>query len=77
LLNGAVKARYVVSKILIPAVIIVAIGWVAFGIWKIKIHLDDKNKPKRTTKHLQKVKDSFEEYTKKMEKQKLKPYERE
>ena len=64
-------------KILIPVAIIVAIGWIAFGIWKIKIYLEEKDKPKRTTKHLQKVKDSFEDYTKKMGEYKLKPHERE
>jgi len=64
-------------KILIPAAIIVAIGWIAYGIWRIKTYRDEKNKPKGTTEHLQKVKKSFDDYAKKMGKYKRKPYQRE
>ena len=64
-------------KILIPAAIIVAIGWIAYGIWRIKIYLDEKNKPKGKTEHLQKVEKSFDDYAKKMREYKRKPYERE
>ena len=63
-------------KILIFAAIIVAGGWIAYGIWRYKIYLEEKREPERKTEHLEKVKRSFEEYTKKMEEYKLKPYER-
>lgn len=64
-------------KVLIFAAIIVAGGWIAYGIWRYKIYLEEKREPERKTEHLEKVKKSFEEYTKKMEQYKRKPYERE
>jgi len=65
------------SKIvIITGVIIVAMGWIAYGVWRIITHYTEKNKPKPTTEHLEKVKKSFDDYTKKMENYKRKPYER-
>jgi predicted negative regulator of RcsB-dependent stress response len=63
-------------KILIAGAIIVVAGWIAYGIWRYKTYLQGKNEPERKTEHLDKVKKSFEEYTKKMEQYKLRPYER-
>jgi flagellar basal body-associated protein FliL len=62
--------------ILIAGVIIVALGWVAYGIWWYKVQQEEKKQPNKKTEHLEKVKKSFEEYTKKMGEYKLKPYER-
>jgi len=65
------------SKIvIITGVIIVAMGWIAYGVWRIITHYTEKDKPKPTTEHLEKVKKSFDDYTKKMENYKRKPYER-
>lgn len=61
----------------IVGAIIVAGGWIAYGIWRYKTYLREKNEPERKTEHLEKVKRSFEEYTKKMKEYELKPYERE
>ena len=63
-------------KILIAGAIIVALGWVAYGIWWYRIQQEEKKEPEKKTEHLEKVKKSFEEYTKKMAEYKLKPYER-
>jgi uncharacterized membrane-anchored protein YhcB (DUF1043 family) len=60
----------------IAGAIIVAGGWIAYGIWRYKIYQEEKKEPGRKTEHLEKVKKSFEDYTKKMEEYKLKPYER-
>jgi hypothetical protein len=62
--------------ILLIAAIIVGIGWVAYGIWDYRERKREKEEPEQSTEHLQKVKKSFEEYTKKMKEYKLKPYER-
>jgi H+/gluconate symporter-like permease len=63
-------------KILIAGAIIVALGWAAYGIWWYKVLQEEKKEPEKKTEHLDKVKKSFEEYTKKMAEYKLKPYER-
>jgi len=55
----------------------VAIGWLAYGVWRIIDHYREKNKPKPTTKHLQQVKKSLEEYAKKLEKFEKPTYKRE
>ena len=60
----------------IVGAIIVAGGWIAYGIWRYKTYQEEKNEPERKTEHLDKVRKSFEEYTKKMGEYKLKPYER-
>jgi uncharacterized protein YxeA len=63
-------------KILIAGAIIVALGWIGYGIWWYKIQQEEKKQPNKKTEHLEKVKKSFEEYTKKMAEYKLKPYEK-
>lgn len=62
--------------ILLIGAILVGIGWIAYGVWQYKERQREKEEPERSTEHLQKVKKSFEEYTKKMEDYELKPYER-
>ena len=63
-------------KILIAGAIIIALGWIAYGIWWYRIQQEEKKEPGKKTEHLEKVKKSFEDYTKKMAEYKLKPYER-
>jgi len=55
------------KTVMITAAIILALGWTAYGIWRIVDHFQEKKRPVSTTKHLQKVKKSFEEYAKKMQ----------
>ncbi len=62
--------------ILLIGVILVGIGWIAYGIWWYRERQREKEEPERSTEHLQKVKKWFEESTKKKKDYKLKPYER-
>lgn len=58
------------------AFIVLALGWTAYGIWEYMERVKEKKEPKRTTEHLENVKKSFQEYTKRIGDYKLKPYER-
>jgi uncharacterized membrane-anchored protein YhcB (DUF1043 family) len=60
----------------IIAAVILAVAWIIYGLWKIIDHFREKKRPKPTTKHLQQVKKSFEEYAKKMESYKKPTYQR-
>jgi len=64
--------------IMIVGTTIVAGGWIAYGVWRYKTHLDEKKnpKPKPRSEHLEKVQKSFDEYAKKMANYKRKTYER-
>ena len=62
--------------VIIVAIVILAMGWIAYGIWRFRTHLSEKDKPRPTTERLQEARKSFEEYTKKMANYKRKPYER-
>ena len=62
--------------VMIVAVIIMAIAWIAYGVWRYRMHLSEKDGAKPTTEHLEKIRNSFEEYTKKLKNFKRKPYER-
>jgi len=63
--------------VMITAVIIVGTGWVAYAVWRVREYLEEKKRPKQTTKHLQEVKNSFDDYVKKLEKFKKPTYKRE
>jgi len=52
------------------------IAWIVYGVYRLVVYLRDKNRPERTTKHLRQVRDSFDEYMKKLEKYEKKPYDR-
>ncbi|MHC4617746.1 MAG: hypothetical protein ACYTEQ_08330 [Planctomycetota bacterium] len=61
----------------LTAAAIVAVGWIAYGIWRLKEYFEEKKRPKPKTKHLQEVKKSFDDYVKKMENFKKPTYKRE
>ena len=63
-------------KILLAAIIVVIVGWIGYGIWWYRVLQEEKKQPNKKTEHLEKVKKSFEDYTKKMAEYKLKPYEK-
>ncbi len=63
-------------KILIALIIVVIVGWIAYGIWWYRVMQEEKKQPNKKTEHLEKVKKSFEDYAKKMAEYKLKPHER-
>jgi hypothetical protein len=56
---------------------ILAVGWIAYGIWRIIDNIQEKKRPKPTTKHLTDVKKSFEDYTRKLGEFEKPTYERE
>ena len=49
------------------AVVILAIGWIAYGIWEYRMRLEEKKTPREASEKLKKAKESFAEYVKKME----------
>ena len=57
---------------MIIGIAVVGIGWIAYGIWWHVTGYLEKKKPKPKSK----VKKSFEEYVKKMEKFEKKTYDR-
>ena len=62
--------------VMIIAVIIMAIAWIAYGVWRYRMYLSEKGGVKPTTEHLEKIRNSFEEYTKKLKNFRRKPYKR-
>ena len=62
--------------VMIIAVIIMAIAWIAYGVWRYRMYLSEKGGAKPTTEHLEKIRNSFEEYAKKLKNYKRKPYKR-
>jgi hypothetical protein len=61
---------------------IVALGWIAYGIWRLKEHIDEKKNPelkeeKEMTEHLKEVKSGFDDYIEKMKGFEKKTYKRE
>jgi H+/gluconate symporter-like permease len=55
-------------KILLVVAIIVGIGWIAYGIWWVKVCHDEKKepKPREKSEQLKKAQQSMAEYAKKM-----------
>jgi len=66
-------------KILLVVAIMVAVGWIAYGIWWLKVRFEEKKEPepKEKSERLEKAQQSMEEYAKKMASYKRKTYERE
>jgi len=65
-------------KIMIGAVSVLAVSWIAYAIYEYRWRMEEKRDPKKkpTTERLKKVKDSFEDYTKQMENYERKDYDR-
>jgi hypothetical protein len=55
---------------------VVAIGWIAYLAWWVVTHLSERKRPKRTTQYLQKKRDSFDNYAKKLQNFEKEPYKR-
>jgi hypothetical protein len=60
----------------IAAAIILAIGWIIYGVWRIIDHFQAKKRPKARSKRLQQSRRSIEEYAKKMQNYKRPTYKR-
>jgi hypothetical protein len=64
-------------KLIIIGAVIVAIGWIAYGIWWFKTSREEKNQPTPRSERLLKARQSFQEYAEKMKEfGEKKPYER-
>ena len=53
----------------ITLAIIIAIGWIAYGVWTIRARSKEKNKPeeaREASKHLQEARSQVEDYAKKL-----------
>ena len=61
--------------LMITAVIILIIGWIGYGAWVFVKYRREKDKPQEKTEHLEKIKKSFDDYTKKLQDYKRKPYQ--
>ena len=49
------------------AVVILVIGWIAYGIWEYRLRQEEKTKPREASEKLKKSREAFAEYMKKME----------
>ena len=67
--------------VMITSMALVALGWIGYGMWRLRENHIEKNRPEEkageTTEHLTKVKDSFEDYTKRLANFERKNYKRE
>jgi len=61
--------------LMIIAVIIVIIGWIGYGAWAFVTYRREKDKPQKKTEHLEKIRESFDDYTRKLQDYKRKPYQ--
>ena len=54
------------KTIMIIAATIVALGWIAYGIWALKIRADEKNKPRKPSERLQDARRDVADYARKV-----------
>jgi len=52
--------------IMIVAVAILAIGWIAYAIYEMKMRREEKSKPREASKHLQQTRNDVADYAKKL-----------
>ncbi len=64
--------------VMITVAIIVAAGWIAYGVWRVVTSYTEKKKPKQRSERLQQAKKSMDDYAKKMKDYdyREKPYQR-
>ena len=79
---GTIQAEAIIKKQTLPidiqesamfkivmtaAVIIVVLGWIAYGVWRAVTSYTEKKKPKQRSERLQQAKKSMDDYAKKMQ----------
>jgi hypothetical protein len=64
-------------KIWLIGAIVIVLGWVAYGVWRVIDSYREKKRPTPRSKRLQEVRKSFEEYAKKMKQFEKPTYKRE
>jgi hypothetical protein len=65
-LNWYTEKDFMFKIVMITSAIVVGMGWIAYAVWRIRDYFQEKKRPKPTTKHLQEVKKSFDDYLKKV-----------
>jgi Tfp pilus assembly protein PilE len=64
--------------VMITAAIIVVLGWIAYGVWRIVTSYTEGKRPRQSSEHLQQARKTMEDYAKKLKDYdyKKKPYQR-
>ena len=64
-------------KIIIAGAVLVALGWIVYGIWEWREHKLEKERPKVRSERYQQASSSVEDYAKKLAEFKKPTYKRE
>ena len=62
--------------LLISAAAVVAVGWIAYGIWEWRMRKLEKEQPKQRSERYEKAQDSVSDYAKKLAEFKKPTYKR-
>jgi predicted negative regulator of RcsB-dependent stress response len=62
--------------LLISAAVVVAVGWIAYGIWERRMRKLEKEQPKERSERYQQATDSVSDYAKKLAEFKKPTYKR-
>jgi len=54
------------KTVMIIAIVLLALGWVAYAIWDMKMRAEEKKGPRQVSKHLQKTRSEVSDWAKKM-----------
>jgi hypothetical protein len=60
--------------IMISAVVILAVGWIAYGIYEMKMRAEEKKHPKQVSERLQQARSGVTDWARKMASFKKPPY---
>lgn len=52
--------------VMIIAVVLLAAGWIAYGIWELKMRAEEKKRPRQVSKRLQKTRGEVADWAQKM-----------
>ena len=52
--------------VMIIAVVILAVGWIAYGIYEMKMRAEEKKQPKQVSKRLQQTRSELADWAQKM-----------
>jgi len=60
--------------VMISAVVILALGWIAYGIYEMKMRAEEKKQPKQVSERLQQARSETADWAQKMANFKKPPY---
>lgn len=52
--------------VMILAVVVLAVGWIAYAIWEMKMRAEEKKRPRQVSKRLQKTRSEVADWAQKM-----------